>query len=132
MRKEAEEAEFLGRLKTCLTRWCVAAGCDEGDAEQVKDLFLQEQLYGGFSPDFLVEVRRAGPSNVDEVAKEATNLAKVRQAGREAEVERRRHRSNQPPTPASEGSETGQPGGKHVSGATEVKAAEHRHKECGA
>eukprot|EP00745_Piridium_sociabile_P016607 TRINITY_DN2466_c0_g1_i7.p1 TRINITY_DN2466_c0_g1~~TRINITY_DN2466_c0_g1_i7.p1 ORF type:complete len:1403 (+),score=222.61 TRINITY_DN2466_c0_g1_i7:99-4307(+) len=131
MRKEAEETfkQFLGRLKTCLTRWCVAAGCDEGDAEQVKDLFLQEQLYGGFSPDFLVEVRRAGPSNVDEVAKEATNLAKVRQAGREAEVERRRHRSNQPPTTASEGSDTGQPGGKHASGATEVKAAEHRHKE---
>eukprot|EP00745_Piridium_sociabile_P018041 TRINITY_DN2685_c0_g1_i9.p2 TRINITY_DN2685_c0_g1~~TRINITY_DN2685_c0_g1_i9.p2 ORF type:complete len:385 (-),score=52.20 TRINITY_DN2685_c0_g1_i9:3104-4258(-) len=98
MKKEPEETfkQVLGRLRTCLTRWCVAAGCDEDNAEEVKDLFLQEQIYNQFSPDFVFEVRRAGPKTAEEVATEATKLANVRQAGREAEIERRRQRGSQP------------------------------------
>ncbi|KAL8574595.1 hypothetical protein ACOMHN_061595 [Nucella lapillus] len=86
MRKEPEETfeQLLGRLITCLTRWCGAAGKDENDAEEIKDLFLREQLYEMITPDLRMEVRRASPKTAEAIAEEATKLARVRQTNREA------------------------------------------------
>ncbi|KAL8619758.1 hypothetical protein ACOMHN_025844 [Nucella lapillus] len=86
MRKEPEETfeQLLGRLRTCLTRWCGAAGKDENDAEEIKDLFLREQLYEMITPDLRTEVRRASPKTAESIAEEATKLARVRQTNQEA------------------------------------------------
>ncbi|XP_076446389.1 uncharacterized protein LOC143283883 [Babylonia areolata] len=89
MRKLAEETfdQFLGRLKVCFSRWCVAAGRDESDAEDIKDLVLQEQFLTTLNPDLVTEVRREEPNRVEDVAHITTKIVNARRAGRMAEAE---------------------------------------------
>jgi hypothetical protein len=85
MRKEAEESfcQFLARLRTCFSRWCMAAGKDEDVAEDIKDMMLQEQFYNVLSAEYVTEVKRTSPTTAEEVADEANKLAMARRAGRE-------------------------------------------------
>ncbi|XP_076465997.1 uncharacterized protein LOC143297483 [Babylonia areolata] len=89
MRKIAEETfdQFLGRLKVCFSRWCVAAGRDESDADDVKDLVLQEQFLTTLNPDLVTEVRREEPNRVEDVAHITTKIVNARRAGRMAEAD---------------------------------------------
>ena len=90
LRKDVAETfeQFLARLRSCLTLWCQAAGKDEDEAQDIKDLFIQEQLYHILTPELTTEVRKTSPKTADEVAKEATVLAEARRMGREARQER--------------------------------------------
>ncbi|XP_076439384.1 uncharacterized protein LOC143278408 [Babylonia areolata] len=89
MRKLAEETfdQFLGRLKVCFSRWCVAAGRDESKADDIKDLVLQEQFLTTLNPDLVTEVRREEPNRVEDVAHITTKIVNARRAGRMAEAE---------------------------------------------
>ena len=91
MRKEGTETfdQLLDRLKSCFSLWCLAAGKNEKNADDVRDLFLQEQLYAGLSHDLVTEVKRVQPRTAEDVAREATSLAEARRMGREIRAERR-------------------------------------------
>ncbi|XP_076438810.1 uncharacterized protein LOC143277793 [Babylonia areolata] len=91
MRKLAEETfiQFLERLKVCLSRWCTAAGRDYDSAEDLRDLFLQEQFLATLNPDLVSEVKREEPDRVEEVARITSKVVGARRAGRMAESEAR-------------------------------------------
>ena len=91
MRRENMEtfSQLLDRLKSCFSLWCLAAGKDENKAEDVRDVFLQEQLYNGLSHDIVTEVKRVQPVTAEEIAQEATKLIEARRMGREVRAERR-------------------------------------------
>ncbi|XP_076449992.1 uncharacterized protein LOC143286334 [Babylonia areolata] len=96
MRKLAEETfiQFLERLKVCLSRWCTAAGRDYDSAEDLRDLFLQEQFLATLNPDLVSEVKREEPDRVEEVARITSKVVGARRAGRMAESEARASRKS--------------------------------------
>eukprot|EP00745_Piridium_sociabile_P039699 TRINITY_DN746_c0_g1_i1.p1 TRINITY_DN746_c0_g1~~TRINITY_DN746_c0_g1_i1.p1 ORF type:complete len:924 (-),score=128.82 TRINITY_DN746_c0_g1_i1:522-3017(-) len=85
IKKGMEESfcQFLGRLRTCFARWCLAAGKDENNVEDVVDLMLQEQFFNGLTFDYVTEVKRSNPSTAREVAELATKYAAARKAGKD-------------------------------------------------
>ena len=70
--------QMLDRLKACFKLWCLSAEKDENNADDIKDMLFQEQLYSIFSPRFAEEVRRQQPESAEAVAHEATVYAEAK------------------------------------------------------
>ena len=85
-RKESSESfeQFLKRLRMLVERWIGLAEKDVKNAEEVLDMFLQEQLYASLHTELELRVRERQPKTAEETAKVAHQLVEARQATRSA------------------------------------------------
>ena len=80
--KDQEESfpQFVRRLESYLSRWINMAGKDEGSAEDVKDLIIQEQLMETCGQDLALFIRERKPSTARAAGDLAQDYVEARQA----------------------------------------------------
>ena len=130
LKRDSKETfpQFLSRLRAKVEGWAESAGKNLGRAEEVMDLFLQEQLFNNLHGDLETRVREEQVSSVDELAGLAQRLleAKLATKGSRGSSSSHSHRA----TAEDKGKASGQ-GSSGTKGVCHLcKKPGHYQREC--